>query len=412
MSRLSRLTNYERTRPDGPRAFGLERPRLLLERLGRPDLRLGRRVVQVAGTKGKGSTSRFLESIFRAGGMRTGRFLSPHIERVEERIAIDGVPLAPEEFGRHVEAALDAAGESATFFETTLAASCLAFAEAGVEATVLEVGLGGRYDATTAVPATTTVITEISYDHMEVLGTTLELIAAEKAAIARPGVPMVSGVDPETPAGRVILQTARGSASPFLYVPRPQARVAGERGIEWNGILLPVLGLHQAHNAAIAAAACGEVSPAALRRGLETVELPASLELFPGAPRVLLDGAHNGSSIRACLQAVADHLPGRRLALVFAVSRDKDMERIVPPLAEAVATAFCTQADAVRGAAPGALADHPAWRRRPEAVADPAAALERARAAAGPDGLVLVTGSIYLAGALRPILRSSRVAGR
>jgi len=163
MEKLSRLTNYERTRPDGPRAFDLSRMEALLRRLGSPERRLGARVVQVAGTKGKGSTARYLDAIFRAAHLRTGRYLSPHLESVRERIAIDGELIGEADFAARVETILAAAGPATTFFEALTAVACLHFADAGTEATVLEVGLGGRLDATTAAPSTHTVITEISF---------------------------------------------------------------------------------------------------------------------------------------------------------------------------------------------------------------------------------------------------------
>jgi len=196
---LSRLTNYERTRADGPRDFNLDRPRRLLERLGAPQERLGPRVIQVAGTKGKGSTARFLASILQAAGLRTGLHTSPHLEHVRERIVLDGRPIAEADFAACIEETLAAVGTGeTTFFESMLAAACLHFAGAGTDAVVLEVGLGGRLDATTTVPTTHNVITEISSDHTEILGETIEEIAAEKAATIRPGVPVWSGVDPST----------------------------------------------------------------------------------------------------------------------------------------------------------------------------------------------------------------------
>ncbi|MCK6461886.1 MAG: bifunctional folylpolyglutamate synthase/dihydrofolate synthase, partial [Planctomycetes bacterium] len=221
MEALSRLTNYERTRPDGPRAFDLSRMRQLLRRLGSPDRRLGARVVQVAGTKGKGSTSRYVDAILRAAGLRTGRYLSPHLESVRERIAVDDVLIPEADFAFHVGTVLAASGPATTFFEALTASACLHFAAARTDAVVLEVGIGGRLDATTAVPTTHTVITEISFDHTELLGSTLEAIAAEKAATIRTGVPVFSGVDPATGPGRVIRDTAARLDAPFRHVPPP-----------------------------------------------------------------------------------------------------------------------------------------------------------------------------------------------
>jgi dihydrofolate synthase/folylpolyglutamate synthase len=397
---LSRLTNFERTRPDGPRAFNVERTQALLERLGSPHRRLGSFVVQVAGTKGKGSTSRFLDAILRAAGLRTGRFLSPHVERIEERIAVDGHPIPEAEFARRVTEALAGAGGDTTFFEAMLAAACLHFAGAGTDAAVLEVGLGGRLDATTAVPATASVITEISFDHMDLLGDTLERIAGEKAAIARPGVPLVTGVDPATGPGRVIREVAEERGAPYRYVPRPEAQRRGFSGIHWNGITIPVLGLHQAHNAALAAAVCEERGPDAIRRGLESIELPAACERFGD---VLLDSAHNDASVRALLGVLDGWYPGVRPTLVFGISKDKEVDRLIRLLAPRVGRVFCAKADAQRGADAASLAAHPAWADRAEAAPSPADALRRARAAGG---LVVVTGSIYLAGALRQQCRT------
>lgn len=400
---LSRLTNYERTRADGPRDFDLARPAGLLERLGAPHRRLGGRVVQVAGTKGKGSTARFLAGIFRAAGLRTGLFTSPHLESVVERIAIDGRPIPEAAFADCVERALAGVEGTTTFFEATLAAACLHFADAGVDAAVLEVGLGGRLDATTAVPTTHNVIAEISIDHTEILGDTIEAIAAEKAATIRPGVPVWSGVDPATPAGAVIEAFAREREAPFTYVPPPadEDLAVERRAVRWRGIRLPVLGRHQAHNAALAAAAAGDLPWPAVAEGLAGTIQPACCEVRGADPAIVVDGAHNLSSVGRTCATLAEHFPGVRPWLVIALARDKDLDGIARELAAAVAGVVCTRADDKRGRPAAELAAHPAWAGHALAEADPAAALARAHGQAGPGGLVLVTGSLYLAGALR-----------
>jgi dihydrofolate synthase/folylpolyglutamate synthase len=404
MEALSRLTNYERTRPDGPRAFDLTRVEALFARLGSPDRRLGARVVQVAGTKGKGSVTRSLDAIFRQAGLRTGRYLSPHLVSVLERITVDHQPIPEREFAAHVDTVLARAVPSMTFFEALTAVACLHFAASGTEAVVLEVGLGGRLDATTAVPTTHTVITEISFDHMELLGSTLEAIAAEKAATIRTGVPVFSGVDPATGPGRVIREMAHRRDAPFRYVPPPaDARPEG-MGIRWGGLLLPVLGRHQAGNAALAAAAASDLPWDVVTRGLSATRHPACCELFPGPNPLVLDGAHTVSSIRATVRAIEDHFPGTRPTLVFAVAQDKDLDGIAAELAPRVGRVFCTRVDDKRGRDADALAAHPAWRDRAETAPDAPTALARARAATPAGGLVLVTGSFYLAGALRPLL--------
>ncbi len=403
MTALARLTNYERARPDGPRAFDLSRMEALLRRLGSPERRLGARVVQVAGTKGKGSTSRFLDAIFRAAGLRTGRYLSPHLENVRERIAIDGEPIGEADFAARVESVLCAAEPATTFFEALTAAAFVHFAEAGTEAVVLEVGLGGRLDATTAAPSTHTVITEISYDHTEILGSTLEAIAGEKAGTIRTGVPVFSGVDPATGPGRVIRDIAARRDAPFRYVPRPGDVAPEGLGVRWGDLRLPVLGRHQTHNAALAAAATDDLPWEVVARGLAAARHPGCCEVREGNPTVILDGAHTVSSIRATIVALEDHFPGRRPELVFALAEDKDLDGIAAELSPRVGRVFCARADDRRGRDAQALARHAAWEGRAEAVPDARAALARARDAAGPLGLVLVTGSFYLAGALRPL---------
>ncbi|MHC4931646.1 MAG: bifunctional folylpolyglutamate synthase/dihydrofolate synthase [Planctomycetota bacterium] len=400
---LSRFTDYERTRAHGPRDFDLSRPRGLLERLGSPHHGVGARVVQVAGTKGKGSTARFVESILRSAGLRTGRFLSPHLESVLERIAVNGEPIAEVDFAARVEQVVDAVEGKSTFFESLLAAACLHFAEVGTEAVVLEVGLGGRLDATTVVPSTHNIITEISYEHTEILGTTLKQIAAEKAGTIRFGVPVWSGVDPRTPPGQVIRALAMQREAPYAWVPPPQEVRADASGLRWGEIELNSLGRHQAHNAALAAAACADLGREVLARGLAAAEQPGCCERRGSEPTVILDGAHTLSSIQATIRTIQEHFPAARPELVFALATDKDLNGIAGALAPAVGGVHCTRVDDKRGNRPGLLAAHPTWGERAHAIESPAEALEAARKAAGPEGLVLVTGSLYLAGALRSL---------
>jgi len=393
MRALSRLTNYERTRPDGPRAFDLFRPRLLMERLGSPHLALGTKVVQVAGSKGKGSVARMLASMFGGPGARVGLYTSPHLESPLERIVVDGQPIGEREFAEAVERTLRVAPEGTTFFEAITAAACLHFAEVRTTAVVLEVGLGGRLDATTVVPTTHNVITTIGLEHTDLLGDTLEAIAAEKAATIRAGVPVTSGVDPGSAAGRVIAARADDLRAPLRHVPAPLDITFEPTGLRWNGLFLPVLGRHQAHNAAIAMAVAG--------RSPGTVFLPACCELRGSRPTIVVDGAHTAESVAATVQAIADHLPGRRPDLVFALGEDKRLDAIVGHLAPAVGTVHTCRVDVQRGRPAELLARHPGWAGRAVAHPDGLSALAAARASAGPSGLVLVTGSLYLAGALR-----------
>jgi len=399
---LAGLTNYERTRADGPRSFDLSRPRRLLERLGDPQRAIGARVVQVAGTKGKGSTARFVESILRAAGLKTGLFLSPHLESILERISVGGEQIGESAFARRVEQVLEAVDGESTFFECLLAAACLHFAEERTDAVVLEVGLGGRLDATTAVPSTHNIITEISRDHTEILGTTPEQIAAEKAGTIRFGVPVWSGVDPASPAGRVIAAIAREREAPLTWVPPPASSVVADRtGLRWRDIPLHTLGRHQAHNAALAAAACETLGPKAIVTGLANARQPGCCEL---RGRVVLDGAHTLSSIAATLLALQDHFPQETPTLIFALQQDKDLDGIVGLLAPRFQRVYCTRVDERRGRSGEELAAHPGWRDKAHATRDAATALALALAESGPDSLVVATGSLYLAGALRPLM--------
>ncbi len=412
MRELGKLTNFERTRPDGPRDLDLARPRRLLEALGSPHEALASTasdVVQIAGSKGKGSTTLLLDAIHRAAGRKTGRFTSPHLVSPLERITIADRPIDEADFARHVARVLDtvhARNLETTFFESLLAVACLHFLENEIDTALFEVGIGGKLDATSVVPTTASILTQVSLEHTEILGDTVEAIAADKASIARAGVPFFSGVDPATPAGRVARERAEAANARYHHIAPPPCRPVGKDGVRMGAVLLPVLGAHQAHNAAIAAAAAETTGllGEAIRQGLESVRLPARCEFLAGSPDVILDGAHNTSSIHATLDTLSEHLPGREPTLLFALAHDKDLDAIVEALAPRVGDVICTLADEKRGRDPKALARHEAWRQEAECVADPTAALARATERAGSEGLILATGSLYLAGALRPNL--------
>jgi len=412
MRELAKLTNFERTRPDGPRDLDLQRPRRLLEALGSPHEQLAgaaTEVVQIAGSKGKGSTTLFLDAMHRAAGRKTGRFTSPHLVSPLERITIADRPIEAANFARHVDRVLHtvrAENLETTFFESLLAVACLHFLENEIDTALFEVGIGGRLDATSILPTTASVLTQVSLEHTEILGDTVEAIAADKASIARAGVPFFSGVDPATPAGRVARDRAEAANARYHHIAPPECRAEGKDGVRMGAVLLPVLGAHQAHNAVIAAAAAetSGLRGEAIRRGLETVRLPARCEFLAGSPDVVLDGAHNTASIEATLRALSEHLPGREPTLLFALAHDKDLDAIAMALAPRVAGVVCTLADKKRGRDPEALARHEAWRHKAECVASPTVALVRALERAGAKGLILATGSLYLAGALRPAL--------
>jgi dihydrofolate synthase/folylpolyglutamate synthase len=436
--------NYEQRSPK-PSDLKLDRMRALLELLGNPQERL--RVVHVAGSKGKGSTAAMLAAILQRAGYRTGLFTSPHLCHVEERIQVDGVPLAPDELAalvadvRPAVEALDArqAPDSVgvTFFEIATALGLLHFVRRGVDAAVLEVGLGGRFDATNVCRPLVAVITSISYDHTQQLGNTLASIATEKAGILKPGRPAVSGA--RAPEARAVIEKiARERGAPlrqlgvdFRYTHEPglitaeaarlpRVRVHTERRA-WPALELGLLGDHQAANAAVAVAVVERlgdeglpVPDRAVAAGLAGVSWPARLEVIGHRPLVVLDCAHNLASAEALLETLRASFPEHARAtpavarrLIFAGSGDKDllgMLRVLAPYFDrAYLTRFGTNpravpperlAEMLRGISelPHTLCDSPeqAWRR--------------ARAAAGPDDLICVTGSVFLAGELRPLL--------
>lgn len=460
---LMRQINYERTTavPYQTAAFKLDRMRRLLSLLGDPHL--GLRAVHIAGTKGKGSTAAMVAAVLQAAGMRTGLYTSPHLEAIEERIAIDGARCSQEEF-----AALAAELEGAvaklprdpaapelcepTFFEITTAMAFLHFAKRRVEAAVLEVGLGGRLDSTNVCHPSVSVITSISFDHTRQLGNTLAAIAGEKAGIIKRGVPVISGVvrdEPREVIRRVAAESAaplfeRGSAYDFTVLPEqddellgserfdyrePAAgEVAGGRSWRLADVKLGMLGKHQAANAAAAMATVRRlveqgwsIDEAALRRGLAAARCPARIEVIRQQPTVILDVAHNVASIAALLEVLRERFPRGRRVLVFASSKDKDtagmLRLLVPEFDRIVLTQYIHNPRAVEPEKLVELArevagELPAGARGAAEIADaptPEAAWDLAQLAAGGDDLICITGSFFLAAELRLLLGSSRL---
>jgi len=429
--------DYERRAPK-PGDLKLDRMRLLLRQLGDPQLRL--RAVHVAGTKGKGSTASMLAEILRQSGYRTGLFTSPHLSDVSERIRIDGAPISPPELAARMDEiapavrAMDAKGDpllSPTFFEVGTALGFLHFVRRRADVAVVEVGLGGRFDSTNVITPMLSVITSISFDHVEQLGDRLGLIAFQKAGIVKPGRPVVSGATaPE--AAEVIRRVALECRSPLTELDRDfryrhsPARFNGEAvksRVEvttsrrrWPAMELNLLGDHQAANAAVAVESverlreCGlHVPDEAVARGLSRVRWAARLEVIGSRPWVLLDCAHNVASAEALVETLRETFPAapRRLA-VFATSSDKDVPGILRVLASHFSAFFLTSyRNNPRTVAPERLA---AWLKEVApatpgiAIADSRSAFEAARASAGPDDLIAITGSVFLAGELRPLL--------
>ena len=369
---LLACVNYERTTviPYRAGAFKLDRMRRLMGLLGDPHLGLA--AIHIAGTKGKGSTAAMLAAILTAAGRRTGLYTSPHLDAIEERIAIDGricsqadfVRLAAElaeAVARLPADASDPEASEPTFFEVTTAMAFLHYSQQNVDAVVLEVGLGGRLDSTNVCRPSVSIITSISFDHTRQLGNTLAAIAGEKAGIIKPGVPVISGVVEGEPRS-VIQETARREGAPlferdvqFDFDYRDERAhyrepADGSRR-RMDDLQLGMLGRHQAANAATALAAISRLNEqgwnipeAAIRRGLAEARCPARIEVVSQQPTVVLDVAHNVASIEALVHVLAERFPAGRRVLVFASSRDKDTARHV---AAAHAAVRRSRADAV-----------------------------------------------------------------
>jgi dihydrofolate synthase/folylpolyglutamate synthase len=411
---------------------GLDRTRALLSRLGDPQWAFPS--VLIGGTNGKGSVTAFLASILRAAGVRRGVYISPHLVRFEERIAVDGDQISEDELASltsevaaAIEAERRAGGDLPTYFEATSALAFLHFARRRVPIAVLEVGMGGRYDATNVVQPLACAITSVAMDHEQWLGRTLPEIASQKAGIIKRGVPLVVARQ-EEPALRVIREEARRLEAPLVETESCQARPSSGRsdhadppvfslttpsGRRYDHLAISLRGDHQVDNASVAvllaetlaAGSFPGIDVGAITLGLKRAEWPARIEILPGRPDLLLDGAHNPAGCRTLAAYLRDHQPGRRKALVFAAMKDKPaaaMLEILCPLAEEV---IVTSLPVSRGESPGRLYELAAARCRRVTI-EPviATALDRARAVAGEDGLMVASGSLYLAGEIKKIL--------
>jgi dihydrofolate synthase / folylpolyglutamate synthase len=389
--------------------FGLENMSRLVEALDHPERAF--RSIHIAGTNGKGSVTAMVDTALRADGVRSARYTSPHLERLNERFVTNGVEVSSDALRDALSAVRSAVERvqaasgpfTPTFFECTTAAAFELFRRDRVEMAVLEVGLGGRLDATNVITPVITAITSIDFDHTGLLGNTLASIAAEKAGIVKPGVAVVIG-DMPLDAEQVISATARRLGSPSVRAHGASARFPNLR------LALP--GKHQQHNADVAVAVLDGLSAAgiglseeAIRTGLERVRWPGRLEhRLSGNTEFLIDAAHNRAGAHA-LAAYMRDIGWTDAALVFGVMADKDISGMLQELAGATGALVCTTAPSPRAASAetlGAIAARIPGHPPTHVVADPAAALDTARRLSGR---VVIAGSIFLMGPLRGILR-------
>jgi dihydrofolate synthase/folylpolyglutamate synthase len=414
--------------------FDLQNISTLAELMQHPERRSP--CVQIAGTNGKGSTAAMLESILRAACLRTGLYTSPHLERINERIRIDGEPIADDDFAASfdrvrqiIESAMASGALAAhpTFFECLTAMAFDAFAQAGVEFAVYEVGMGGRLDATSVVVPEIAVITQIDFDHEAYLGHSLEEIAGEKAGIIKPNATVLSAAGrPEacaTIARRCEEQHARlfeldglwkisgVSANDGFY----RARAEWFRDNSVVNLNLPLPGKFQIRNALTAAAAAGllvergfSISWQAVEQGIANVNWPGRLEKSSDHPAIFLDGAHNPAAARELRNFWDENLGDRRIILIYGAMRDKAVDEIAGLLFPRAAHVILTQPNQSRAISAEVLSQiacHHATNC--ETAANATEAINRARSIAKANDAIFITGSLFLVGEARTILRSA-----
>ena len=389
--------------------LGLRNTELLLAALGNPERAY--RSVQIAGTNGKGSTAVMLDSICRAAGIKCGLYTSPHLVSITERITFSGTQISPEEFAACVTTVRDVSAQLLndkqlealpTFFEQLTVAALLAFRNARIELAILETGLGGRLDSTTAAKASIVAITPISMDHEEYLGDTLESIAAEKAAIIRPGVQAVIAKQDARALGVLLRRCEETGVTPILDT--------GMHGYE--GVRLGLRGRHQLENAGVAIrlAELLDIPVTAIVTGLETAKHPGRLELIEHEPAFLIDGAHNPAGAKS-LRDYLDEFARRPLTLVFGAMRDKQLEQMGEILFPCADMLILTTVANPRSASIERLQEvaNRFARGKVLTVRSSAAALRIAEAETSPEGLICIAGSLYLVGELRPLILGKQI---
>jgi dihydrofolate synthase/folylpolyglutamate synthase len=413
--------------------LGLDRVGALLEQLNHPERAF--RSVHIAGTNGKGSTAAMIAAGLRAAGHRTGLYTSPHLVRINERVQVDGSPISDSDFAaaftvvQQVVERLLASGVidlHPTYFECVTAMAFWHFRKAAAEYAVVEVGLGGRFDATNVILPDVAVITPIDFDHEAFLGKAPASIASEKSGILKKNVPAVFA--PQRPEAEQILDACARELD--ITVIRAgidwcaeqvqnnggyyRFEAAGRGGLRINAAL-SLAGYHQVSNALVAIAALSllKVARQQIERGLSEVRWPGRLEeiRLPRGPLVVLDGAHNPAGARSLARHVQQHYAGSRLWLIYGAMRDKAVDEVAGilfPLAEEVILTAVSQPRAI---SPKALADLAGHHHLCVQVADDlATALANARSRASETDIILVTGSLFLVGEAKALLQEQPAA--
>ena len=403
---------------------GVENMRALMDRLG--NVQAASAMIHVAGTNGKGSCCAMLERVLREAGYKTGLYSSPYIERYNERIRINGMPIEGEKLAALVERvwpayeSCNAEGVHITEFELGTALAFCAFEQEKVDIAIIEVGLGGRLDPTNIIHPAVSVITNVGMDHMQYLGETIEQIALEKAGIIKRGVPVALGPQ-EKAALSVLMAAAKGLDAP-VYDPDAQDVRETAQDVTFDvqlgtemirNLTVALRGRHQAENACAALGALAalrkkgyKIPTEAIRAGMADVRWPGRLEYFG---RVILDGAHNDPGVRALCAYADSWLPREKTVLLSGMMEDKETEKMTRRLASRVRCVVCTQPEVPRAMTAETLAaQYGAQGIKTYAEPQVERALAKARALAGNDGYVLCAGSLYLIGALRTLLRQEK----
>ena len=429
IAQLLTLVDHERNLVTGPRQkaiYDLTRMEALLGRLGSPQNQVP--AVHIAGTKGKGSTAALCDAALHAAGLSTGFYSSPHLHTFRERIRRNSEPISQGGFAAlveglwpfHEEFKRDPAIGPLTLFEFLTGMAFQCFAENRTDVQIVEVGLGGKLDATNALDAGVCVITSISLDHMAILGDTIGEIAADKAGIIKPGSTVV--IAPQTPeALSPILAACQEKEAAPILVGRDVTWEEGRSGADGqrfkvrgrNGeyeLYMPLLGAHQLENAASAVAALEalgkqgiDVSAKAMEVGFEKVSWPCRMEILSRSPLLVADGAHNVYSVESLLTSLPDYLEYDRLILVAGFSRDKNVEGMARALGEKADIIVATASRHPRSMQAVEVADLFPESGKPVLVSTPAEALGIAMEIAEKKDLVLATGSLFLAAEIREV---------
>lgn len=400
--------------------YGLERLKQALELLGNPQHKV--RFVHVAGTNGKGSCAAMLASVLKEAGYRTGLYISPHLRRYNERMQVDGVDISDDDLIRaaqRVKEVCEQLGGTPIVFEVLTLMALWYFAECRCDFVVLEVGIGGKLDATNCIPApAAALIAQLGFDHTETLGSTIEEIAAQKGGIAKSGSQLVMA-EQEPAALRVVEQLCREQGCGFTVADPERLQVLSTspegqrlRDRTYGELLLPLAGFHQVKNAAnvltVVEVLKGEgfaIPDRAVRQGIESTVWPARFERLSRSPDFILDGGHNPQCVQAAVQALQDYYPGKKVVFLTGMMKDKDSAAMLAKMAEVAKAFVCLHADSERAFGAQELAreieDTLGLAAYPAASAQEGCAL--AQRLAGEQGVVCALGSLYLAGEIRAV---------